>query len=531
MTFTLTDEQREIESTAKLGGSMMIKAYAGCAKTTSLGIAAKQIKVPSLALAFNKSIATELSARFPPNFEVKTMNGLGFGALRQALPRVDKWVIDSRKLGKIISVLAKDRKQELSEEQWDMLRRLVTSAMTAGLVPSVPHLPDREGLVLDSDEVWQELADDCWIPKEDYEYLREFAHAVLVRNNEQTLDGLISFDDQVYWPTLHGARFPQFPVMCIDEAQDLNALNHAMLRAAMRPNGRLIVCGDPKQSIYGFRGSVTESMSRLASLKDSWQTRSLTETFRCPQVVVERQQTHAPGFRAAQGNRPGRYSRWRFGEWGESGVKETTDGDGWNWGTIVEAMASPDASCAVLCRNNGPLLGLAFRLLRSGIGVVMLGRDIGKGLIALAKKIGSPDDSADMFMAKLVVWEESESSAAKANGHEERVSSISDRAECLRAVVQGGGARDVQELCRGLELLFSREAGLVTLSTIHRSKGLEWDLVLHLDPWRVPSRQARKAAIAGDSSMLEQEMNLRYVCETRTRNVLIEASLEDYSLD
>ena len=42
---------------------------------------------------------------------------------------------------------------------------------------------------------------------------------------------------------------------------------------------------------------------------------------------------------------------------------------------------------AVLCRNNAPLLSMAFKLLRRGIGVKMLGRDIGKGLVPLAKKL------------------------------------------------------------------------------------------------------------------------------------------------
>ena len=68
----------------------------------------------------------------------------------------------------------------------------------------------------------------------------------------------------------------------------------------------------------------------------------------------------------------------------------------------------------------------------------------------------------------------------------------------------------------------------LVLSTIHSAKGLEWDLVLHLDPWRVPSKYARKAAALGDATALAQEWNLKYVCETRTRHTLIEADLADF---
>jgi superfamily I DNA/RNA helicase len=85
------------------------------------------------------------------------------------------------------------------------------------------------------------------------------------------------------------------------------------------------------------------------------------------------------------------------------------------------------------------------------------------------------------------------------------------------------GARDSGELQARLAELFSVPASArsVTLSSIHRSKGLEADLVVHLDPWRVPSKHAVKEAKAGKTTALEQEWNLKYVCETRTRQTLL----------
>src|SRR5271169_852963 len=77
---TPTDEQQAIvEATSQSADSLMIEAYAGCAKTTSLELLGRRVRSPALALAFNKSIATELQSRFAANFEVKTMNGFGFG--------------------------------------------------------------------------------------------------------------------------------------------------------------------------------------------------------------------------------------------------------------------------------------------------------------------------------------------------------------------------------------------------------------------------------------------------------------------
>lgn len=74
-----------------------------------------------------------------------------------------------------------------------------------------------------------------------------------------------------------------------------------------------------------------------------------------------------------------------------------------------------------------------------------------------------------------------------------------------------------------LTQLFERSAGHVVLSSIHRAKGLEWDVVLHLDPWRIPSKFAQQ-----NPAQMKQELNLRYVAETRTKRLLIEANLEDF---
>ena len=184
----------------------------------------------------------------------------------------------------------------------------------------------------------------------------------------------------------------------------------------------------------------------------------------------------------------------------------------------------PVASVAVLCRNNGPLLSLAFKLIRQGIGVVVLGREIGKGLIVLSKKL-CPEDGApaDQVRGKVLEWQESEISTAMANDKPERVAGITDRAECLLAVLESAEARDAGQLRQLLTQLFARDHGQVTLSSIHKAKGLEWDVVLHLDPWRIPSKWAKAS---GDERALEQELNLKYVAETRCKHTLVAADLE-----
>ena len=505
---TQTEEQLAIvEATEKERSSLMIEAYAGCAKTTSLELLGRKVRGPALALAFNKSIAEELKTRFASNFVTSTMNSFGFGALRRAYPDVTKWNLDERKVGRLVSDIAKESKVDLDSEEWGAIRQVVSAAQSSGLRPEELET-----------ETWIELAKEKWIELDVQG--ASIAQAVLRENNRQIELGNISFDDQVYWPTVEEAiRLPQYPTILVDEAQDLSPLQHSMLAKATGERTRLFVCGDSRQAIYGFRGAHSESMSFIKHLRPEWLERPLTLTFRCPKVVVERQQRHAPGFRAWHGNAEGIFS--------------SSCAKAWDWNAVEEFRPAPAATLAVLCRNNAPLFSLAFKLLRRGIGVVMLGRDLGKGLKGLVSKLAPSDLPLVKFMEKLERWAETEIELAKLNKRGDegpKIDSVCDRRECLVAIADGAQVRGSEELKRAIDKVFERERGVVTLSSIHKAKGLEWDAVLHLDPGRIPSRQARQAKERGDRKALEQEWNLRYVTETRSKHTLIEADLRDFDL-
>lgn len=505
-----TPEQASIIAEASTPSPLMIRAYAGAAKTSTLLMAAPQVRMPSLALAFNKRIALELRGKLPDNFQVLTLNGLGHLAWMRSLAPSVRLELDDRKLGKLVSSVAKAAGMQLSESQWASVRQLTSAAMQAGLTPSDQGNP----LQANIEEWWESAAAALLIGEDEAFMLIELAQTVLSRSVEMARQGIISFDDQVYCPTVLGGKWPQFPCVFIDEAQDLSPLNHAMLRLASRSDAKIVAVGDPAQAIYAFRGADSSSMQNMRSLRASWTDLSLSTTFRCPKAIVARQQVHAPGFNAFHSNAEGRFARLQI------------DG-GWTFSDLQE-MAPSSNSIAILCRNNAPLLSLAFKLIRRGIGPVMLGRDIGKGLQTLVRKLLPEEAGADIMYHLIKEWEISECSRAQISDSPSLQDSIHDRAEALLAVLDGSGATSRGDLLSALERVFSAERGACVLATGHRAKGLEWDCVLHLDPWRIPSRWARAAARDGDDAALEQEFNLRYVIETRTRNVLLEAQLDEF---
>jgi superfamily I DNA/RNA helicase len=515
MPHTPTEEQAQIiDAVAEGSQSLMISAYAGTAKSTTIEMAAPKVSGPALALAFNKKIADELQGRLPPNFKARTLNSIGHGAWIRTLskPTVN---LDARKLGKLISAVAKDWKTPLSTPQWEEVKDGVSNAMKAGLSYKDVGQP----LLKDTEENWKSLL-EC--DSADFPMLYPIAREVLKASIDLARAGHISFDDQIYCPTILGGAWEKFPRVFVDEAQDLSLLNHMMLNLCS--TGPIAAVGDKRQAIYLFRGADSSSMHSMRALRPEWTDLRLTLTFRCPRAIVTRQQAHAPGYRAAPQNIDGRV-------FSLPGVLASEDNESWSWGNLKRIMSEiTDARhLAILCRNNAPLVSMAFKLIRSGVGCQMLGRDIGHGLIQLTRKLAKDDSlSITKFTEGMNTWLEKECAIAIGNDKPERVDKLTDQVECLRATIEGASPSTVGDLRSILQRVFSKENGQVILSSIHRAKGLEWPLVVHLDPWRIPSKQSLFSEANGDPRPLEQEHNLRYVAETRTQHTLINADMEGF---
>jgi len=504
---TPTPEQQAIIQAARSSSeSLLISAMAGCAKTTSLLMLAKELPVvPTLAVAFNVKTKKELERKFPKHVETMTLNGLGHRAWARAINRQPK--VDTNKVFNTIKTTLDDMGLKNSNGLWSTVNTLVKGARHAGLVPE-PIAQQFPGLVPDEYESWEAIADAHYMDINDESVW--VARRTLRNLISQSFQGTLDYDDQIYMSTLFGGVFPKFATVLVDEAQDLSPLNHIQVSRAVV--SRLIVCGDPRQAIYAFRGADSSSMESLRGLRDSWLELPLTVTWRCPKAIVARQQIHALGFTAAPTAPEGEFHDWTAREsWSLADVKS-------RW---------PDKHIAILSRNNAPIIAAGLRIIRQGIGCTILGADIGKSLITLSKKIFPADDlDAEVCREKIIEWRDKEISLARANNKEERVAILHDRAECLLAVVNSQNVLTSGQLRDTLVRMFEPSSIAITLSTGHKAKGLEWPIVIHLDPWRVPSKFAIKANEAGNPIPLQQDFNLRYVIETRSQQVLINANLE-----
>lgn len=477
---TPTPEQISIIELARSSKeSILVNALAGAAKTTTIEMICHALPVaPILCLAFNKRIQVEMEKRLPGHVKCQTLNSLGHGVWARTCTK--RIVLKSSKSYDIIKSFLDVEKRGDRNEAWSRYAEVAQCIRNAKMLGYIPEgkFPLGKPLVT-HEEFWatHEEEPDNW--------LMEITDNVMVESIKQGYGGLIDYDDQIYLPTLFGGSFPRFPLVMVDEAQDLSKINHAMLDKLVVE--RLIAVGDPYQSIYGFRGAVHEGMDSLRS-RFNMTERGLSISFRCPIEVVKLARFRAP------------HMQWP--EWAKEG--SVTFAETWS------SQEIPDGA-AIICRNNAPLFKCALHLLRSGRGVQLVGSDLGPGLIKVLKSLGSEDMSSDATLAAIDQWEVEKLRKARAKA------ATKDKAECLRVFAAFGSS--LGAAIAYAENLFKSQGPIFLLSG-HKAKGGEWDSVYHLDPWRIPSQYA----ISPEE--LEQEKNLSYVITTRAKSILHHVNLE-----
>lgn len=460
LTLKPTDEQVAIlDAACNSNDNLMLNALAGCGKTSTLEMIERAIKTkPVLYLVFNTKNAKEAEKKMLSTTTVRTANSMGHRIWAKTLGK--NITVDPKKCPDILREMIKSVKQrEVVNQMWSAYWEVISGvamAKAVGYIPdgkytNTPRMIERE----EFHRVLDEQPDDL---------VADLIDAVLGRSIQMAYDGFVDYNDQIYMPAVFGGIFPQFPLVMVDEYQDMNPCNHRLIERLTKKS-RLIGVGDPNQSIYGFRGATQNGM-QVSQQKYSMRPLDLSVSFRCPQAIVEAARWRVPHFK-----------------WSKAGGHyEVLD--------QLSAEAIPD-SATFLCRNNAPLFRLAMQLLSAGRSVSVAGSDIGPKLIGIMRKLGPEDYSRQRVLAAIAEWEAErvakESKTAK------------DLADCMR-VFAGHGSSLGQAIAYA-EHLFKQD-GTIRLSTGHKAKGLEWAQVFHLDPWLCRED--------------EQDKNLRYVITTRS---------------
>jgi DNA helicase-2/ATP-dependent DNA helicase PcrA len=531
--------------------SLLIEALAGTGKTTTLIELIKVMREASIAvLAFNKRIADVMTARMPPMprtrlVHVKTLHSAGNWITQSRFPglKIDRDVTEQR-----IRDAAGNVPFRLLGAATRLLRVVKDTQCSRDLDPdiaySLGHEFDCFNKLIGPQEPWQ-VAE---IVRRAYKASQEVGKA-------------IDFPDQGWLPLVLDLEPPwRYKAILLDEAQDVNENQMLMVEKLLAPGGRIIACGDLNQEIYSWRGAVGRTVWNRLKEKHKAQALPLTTTWRCDQAIVREANTLVPTLRARDGAGPGvvrGLSEPEFFADIEREEQEPTDGDG---------------SVFVLSRNNAELLRvalelwrrkLAFNVTQSGdvlgpITAVLqkLARSSGniekpaptatltaedieealslfharqqrgdaRGIAARASNSPVVTSGIAAFKQRLGAWYMTEMMKAQAAGSQ----SWADRVEDQHLMIQYAlnYVQDPREIGSLLESIFTTDdTCFITLSTVHKAKGLEADHVYLLR--ETFARYQRRVDREGNPLPIpDEELNIEYVAITRAKRKLTWVHME-----
>lgn len=456
-------------------GNAVIDAVAGSGKTTTIIEALKMIPAGQsiIFVAFNKSIVNELTLKVPAGVEVRTMHSFGFGVIRKNYGNVTMREDKVREIAKMLF------------PSWN-----VEEGLQDGYINKVCKLVElaKMNLCMRGEELYT-VAEHHNVEL----YNSEVENAWTVYNYSNANKKIIDMADMIFMPAFYGLASPTYDWVLVDECQDLNKAQQAILRKMVKPGtGRFIAVGDPRQAIYGFAGADANSFRELAATPNTISL-PLSVNYRCGKNIIELAQSIVPQITAFEGSVDGNIDY--DGKW-----KNIEDGD------------------FVLCRNMKPLVKLCFELIADGKKANVRGKEIGKNLVNMLTRTKKKDfDAAISSLYKDVEKQVSKMIRRGKTEQEARESSTIkgaiDKVEAIEMI--GGSLRSVDRVIEKIEALFTDDKQGIILSTIHKAKGLESNNVFILNSELMPSKWARQ------DWEREQENNLMYVAYTRAKHNLV----------
>lgn len=478
----------------KADRNLILEAVAGSGKTTSLVQAMPLMEGQVAYLVFNARNAEEAKAKTAGlrHVTAATVHSFGMRAFRrqQRNARVVKhkvrFIIDA-----MMSRMSEESRKIVTPFL-GVLGRLVMMAKDAGIGIS--------GTSIDNDALWLAIIEHhdltADIELEDNTHLLKAAKWVLRKSNSDLQN--IDFADMIYLPLLLNFPVQQFNWVLIDEAQDTNFTRRELARRMVAKGGRFVAVGDPHQAIYGFTGANNDALSIIREEFDA-ATMPLSTSYRSDKAIIAEAQKYVSHIRASDSAQQGEVSAV-------------------DYEAFMANVADLKPSDAILSRLNFPLVELAFALIRKGIPARVRGRDLGDQLASFVRKFDTQDlNELEVMMDAFVATETVKLVAEKKEAKADTLADKADTVKVLIARAREIGRNSQSGLLSVIDGMFSDEEDkeMLTLSSIHKAKGLEWSRVFILGRNQFIVRTSKEW-------QKEQETNLLYVAVTRAQHTLVD---------
>ena len=492
--YELSNYQLAIIDFIKNGqGNLVVEAAAGAGKTYTLIKCVEEIPGDKSVLltAFNTDIANVLKRKAKDfyNVNVATLHSLGRQMLQRNFPKspltLDEFKYKSY-LNTNIKSLSSINTYSLSRSEYARYMNNSEAYINFGraylcqTVKDLDFIEERYDIDTIADE--KEIALD----------ILEYG-----KNNIDQID----YTDMIWLPNVLFCKpiGMQYDWIILDEAQDLSVCQREIILKCRKINTRMCFFGDAEQSLYSFASSDPESFKRLKEIPNT-KSLPLSISYRCAKNIVDFAQKIVPSIEC---NNDGREGEIKY----EVPLSEIKDGD------------------MVLCRNNAPLMQVYVSFIKQGKKCFIRGKDIGLNLKNMIKRTGINvlnkslqedgvfarlyDSLFDIINELIGKYHITYSDAVES-------SMVANRLDMIKALeILSDDINTSEELIEKINNIFSdRKKGGISLSTVHKAKGLEADNVYIACRHLMPSTMAKK------DWEIRQEYNLMYVAYTRAKNIL-----------
>lgn len=471
-----TNQQAIFDYVPTSNKSLQIEAVAGSGKSTTIKWLMLQYQAESLALAFNNSIATDLKASVPAWVTASTCHSSGYSQMKEKFGYVrvvqDKSFFIMRDL--YPKLYNADKASKEKNEVYSRVRntrRLISLLKMTLMNPS-------------SEQNLMALVDAYTIDMDDkimdvFESIPHIMKAMLDQVNA------VDFDDMMWMPVVLNLDMKKYPVVYVDECQDLNNL---MIEYVKRLNGgRVISVGDRRQAIYGFSGANTNSIDILKGTFNSHEL-PLDICYRCGSDIVQYAQRIVPHIKP----------------WDGAGQGIVTEGE--------DIYSHPDGSM-ILCRRNAPLIRPCLQLIKQGRKAIVKGKNIGEQLVEMIKKCKSESSASVVDEVREATEKKIGNLLNRKTVNTSAIEQLQDSLDVIEVIAEDCSTRN--EIENKINIIFSESTKGITLSSIHKAKGLEADEVSIID-----YNNVRMKRDGMTEEMLSQEANLEYVAITRAKKKL-----------
>lgn len=437
------------------GGHLLIVAGPGTGKTHTLTyrIIETVLRLKDhekvLAITFTNKAAGEMRTRLNKrlwNVEDKTTVGTFHSFCLQFLRQYH----EAAGLPADFRVIAPEECETLAKELWSQLK------------------VGERNKILDRISEWKAIEFDETSPPE-----------AVVYNRKLREGGLLDFDDLLFEtvrvlqndPGILTEVQTLYPYIFVDEYQDINAIQQALLKILVGPKVELTSIGDPNQAIYGFRGSDVKFFENFTEDFSGAVTMSLSENYRSAQnllsasgqVMAKSKSVYVPELTAKI------YAQGQL--------------------TIYEA-ATDKAEAEYVVHTIEKMVG----------GLSMFSQDSGR--------VGREQESERGFGEIAVLY--------RLNSQRLALQEAFDRSG-IPYHVSGPKSEDlIDQICPERFIDIEVDAQKVSLMTIHASKGLEFPVVFIIGC----EQNILPLNLEGMEAHIEEERRLFYVGMTRAKEEL-----------